>query len=118
MQNFLNELPTLIVTLALLGIAALLVIFVHSPLAEIGSLIISPLIAFWFLRQAFAWQPVVPAPLAPPTSMRPITSNAYIPPDIRASLGVPARASAVQPPAGGNPVYDEDTSVVPTVAKP
>lgn len=33
--------------------------------------------------------------LQPPTPARPITSNAYIPPDVRASLGVPARASAV-----------------------
>ena len=35
--------------------------------------------------------------MTPPTPARPITSNAYIPPEVRASLGVPARASAVVP---------------------
>lgn len=65
---------------------------------------------------------VTPTPGTPPepvpTSMRPITSNAYIPPDVRATLGVPARASAVQTPTGGNPDFpDAATAVIPTMPK-
>lgn len=35
-----------------------------------------------------------PPPDPTPTPARPITSNAYIPPEMRQQLGVPARASA------------------------
>ena len=49
----------------------------------------------------------LPAPGATPpapTSTRPITSNAYISPEVRRNL--PAGGNApVQPPTGGNPAY-------------
>jgi len=62
---------------------------------------------------------VIEAQLSPPTPARAITSNAYIPPEVRQQLGVPARASAVASdpnaiksirvdiPTGGNPAFPD-----------
>lgn len=68
MQKFIEELPTLIITLALLGLAGAFVLIGHSPLAEIAGFILAPLIAFWFLGKAYAWSP--PQPEAPPTTKK------------------------------------------------
>ena len=56
MDNFLQELPTLLVTLAVLAMAVLIFLAGKATVADISG-IISPVIAFWFLRGAFNWQP-------------------------------------------------------------
>jgi len=56
MDEFLKELPALIITLAVLAMAALLIIMAHVAFGD-AITVISPAIAFWFLRGAFNWQP-------------------------------------------------------------
>ena len=60
MQKFLEELPTLIVTIAVLAMVTLLLLFLHNLSISDIVAIVSPVIAFWFLRSAFSWQAVPP----------------------------------------------------------
>lgn len=56
MQNFLQELPTLIVTVAILAMVLLIFLSGKATVADVSG-ILSPVIAFWFLKGAFNWQP-------------------------------------------------------------
>jgi len=56
MDEFLKELPALIVTLAVLASATVLIIIAHVGFGD-AIAILSPAIAFWFMRGAFLWQP-------------------------------------------------------------
>lgn len=58
MDNLLQELPTLIVTLAVLAMALIVFLTGKATVADISG-IISPVIAFWFLKGAFNWQPAI-----------------------------------------------------------
>lgn len=56
MDNFLRELPALIITLAVLAVATVLILFAHVNVSD-ALAIVSPAIAFWFLGKAYSWQP-------------------------------------------------------------
>jgi len=61
MNSFIQELPALIITLAVLIMATVLIIIAHVNIAD-ALAIVSPAIAFWFLGKAYSWQ----APATPP----------------------------------------------------
>lgn len=56
MQEFLKELPALLITLAVLGMATTLLLTGHATNSDVITFT-SPVIAFWFLGKAFSWQP-------------------------------------------------------------
>jgi hypothetical protein len=56
MQKFLEELPALIITLAVLAMATILLLLGHISVGD-ATTIVSPVIAFWFIGGAFKWQP-------------------------------------------------------------
>jgi hypothetical protein len=61
MQNFLDELASLIVSGMLIIMLTLLLIFKILPASDsLVSTVITALIAFWLLRSAFKWQPPAP----------------------------------------------------------
>jgi hypothetical protein len=60
-NSFIQELPALIITLAVLIMATVLIIIAHVNIAD-ALAIVSPAIAFWFLGKAYSWQ----APTTPP----------------------------------------------------
>jgi len=56
MNNFLQELPTLIISVTFIAmITILLVLHIVPPQDAFAAT--SPLISFWFLSGAFRWQP-------------------------------------------------------------
>lgn len=59
MQKFLEELPALIITVAVLAMATIFLLLGHVATGDIVT-IVSPVIAFWFLGKAFTWQPTQP----------------------------------------------------------
>jgi hypothetical protein len=65
LNDFLREIPALIITLAVLIMATVLIIYAHVNIAE-ALAIVSPAIAFWFLGKAYSWQ----APTTPPTDVQ------------------------------------------------
>lgn len=73
MQNLLNELPQLIVTLALLAVVTILLCFGVIPRDDIlVGTILQGVLTFWFLNAAFKYNPnsggsvPTPAPTLPP----------------------------------------------------
>lgn len=64
MQNFLDELASLIVSGLLIIMLTVLLIFKILPVSDpMVSTISTALVAFWFLRSAFKWQgPQPPTP--------------------------------------------------------
>jgi hypothetical protein len=86
---------------ALIGTATLLI---HGALYKL-----KPYLAYLDALQSLSV--VKPKPTS--TSTRPITSNAYIPPEVRQQLGVPARASAVVPPTSAASVTQQHTLNTP-----
>lgn len=73
MQQFLQELPALIMALAVIVMCTLFYLIGHAAIADIIA-IASPVIVFWFEGAAFKWQPSQ-APLqgsnAPPQERTP-----------------------------------------------
>jgi hypothetical protein len=65
MQQFLSELPALIMALAVIVMVTLFYLIGHASIADIIALA-SPVIVFWFEGAAFKWQP--PTPTQPPTT--------------------------------------------------
>ena len=68
MNDFLKELPALIITLAVLIMATLLLLLGHVAIEYIVA-IVSPVIGFWFLGKAYSWQP--PQSAGQPTPVGP-----------------------------------------------
>lgn len=64
MQQFLQELPALIITVAVLAMATVLLLLGHVAIGDVITLV-SPVIAFWFIGKAYSWAPSQPtqAPL-------------------------------------------------------
>jgi hypothetical protein len=62
MQKFLEELPALIITLAVLAMATVLLLLGHVAIGDVITLV-SPVIAFWFIGKAYSWQPSQSTPL-------------------------------------------------------
>jgi hypothetical protein len=62
MQKFLEELPALLITLAVLAMATTLLLTGRATNSDVITFT-SPVIAFWFLGKAFSWQPAQQAPL-------------------------------------------------------
>jgi hypothetical protein len=56
MQQFLTELPALIITVAVLAMATVLLLLGHVAIGDVITLV-SPVIAFWFIGKAYAWSP-------------------------------------------------------------
>ena len=56
MQQFLQELPALIITIAVLAMASVLLLLGHVAIGDVITLV-SPVIAFWFIGKAYSWQP-------------------------------------------------------------
>lgn len=56
MDSFIQELPALIITLAVLIMATVLIIYAHVNVAD-ALAIVSPAVAFWFMGKAYSWQP-------------------------------------------------------------
>lgn len=56
MQQFLTELPALIITVAVLTMATVLLLLGHVAIGDVITLV-SPVIAFWFIGKAYSWQP-------------------------------------------------------------
>lgn len=60
MQQFLNELPALLITIVVLAIFALVVLVEHlnvnDTLALAGVLAV-PALSFWFMGKAYSWAP-------------------------------------------------------------
>ncbi len=75
MDSFIQELPALIITLAVLAMATVLIIIAHVNVSD-ALAIVSPVIAFWFIGGAFKWQPGS----APPQARQLPTTNASGPP--------------------------------------
>lgn len=79
MDSFIQELPALIITLAVLAMATILIIIAHVNVAD-ALAIVSPAVAFWFMGKAYSWQPSQPTTPAPqivraPTPPPPPTSQ-------------------------------------------
>lgn len=56
MQQFLQELPALIITTLVLAMATVLLLLGHVAIGDVVTLV-SPVIAFWFIGKAYSWQP-------------------------------------------------------------
>lgn len=56
MQQFLTELPALIITTLVLAMATVLLLLGHVAIGDVITLV-SPVIAFWFIGKAYSWQP-------------------------------------------------------------
>ncbi len=78
MDDFLREVPALIITLAVLSMATVLIIVAHVNVSD-ALAIVSPAIAFWFLRGAFNSQPSAPTPAAPQPRQLPPTNTSQPP---------------------------------------
>jgi hypothetical protein len=74
MDEFLKELPALIITLAILGMATILITVAHVSFGDVIA-IISPAVSFWFMRSALAWQP---SPQLQPPPSTPLIRRATI----------------------------------------
>lgn len=81
MDSFIQELPALIITLAVLAMATVLIIYAHVNIAD-ALAIVSPAIAFWFIGKAYSWQPTPAAPHSAITQPMPAVppTNASQPP--------------------------------------
>lgn len=79
MDDFLKELPALIITLAVLIMATILIIIAHVNVAD-ALAIVSPAIAFWFMKGAFSWQPSAPTPTATTQPMKAVSPGTSQPP--------------------------------------
>lgn len=56
MQQFLSELPALIITITVLAMVTIFVLIGHIAVGD-ATTIVSPVIAFWFIGKAYSWQP-------------------------------------------------------------
>ena len=67
METFLKELPALIVTLALIALAAVLLLMGKmSSTDPVIDTFMTTVVAYWFLHGAYQWQPTPPTTLPPP----------------------------------------------------
>ncbi len=64
METFLKELPALIVTLALIALAAVLLLMGKmSSTDPVIDTFMTTVVAYWFLHGAYQWQPSPPTPV-------------------------------------------------------
>lgn len=109
MNKFIDELPALIIVLAMLIMATVLIVTGHATFAEEAATLLAP--AFWFLRNAFMFiPPSASQSLAPAPPLTPVqeTKPASVP-------ALPSPASV--PPQGGSviapPQPEAHTETIP-----